>query len=87
MFKCELCGKEFELERSFSGHKGICGKTKECPVCKKQISVPSFSRHVKAHEHDKSCLVCSTLITEKRKKFCSQSCAKKILYFFLEIIK
>jgi len=77
MFKCEKCGKEFDNERSFSGHKGACGKKKECPVCCRMISVSNFIAHVKSHENDKACPACGGVV-HGRGRFCSKSCAASV---------
>jgi hypothetical protein len=78
LFKCKKCNKEFDHERSFSGHKGVCGKKKKCSICENLISVASFKRHQESHKNDKLCPVCGKLIRKKRNKYCSHSCAASI---------
>jgi len=73
--KCPKCGKEFENERAFSGHKGACFSEKvECPICKRMMFVGNLPPHLKAHSREHPCAHCGKIVAGPR-RFCDHSCA------------
>lgn len=79
MYKCEICGKEFQTPQGKNGHRA-CHKTinKKCPVCGKKIKSNGFAAHLKMHENAENnthkCLACGKIIPKGR-KFCNTQCS------------